>query len=238
MRFHWPKDTRFGRKILDVEQDACSLCGQALHICDHRFHRIFTLKGPMELVCRLAHCSDPDCPARGQTHSPAAELSFALPRWLIGWDVFCWMGQRRFARHWSVAQLQTEWRDTYRIPLSFDATLAYLGRYQTMLAARQQAPRQMANAYWGIRSLVLSIDGIQPEKGHETLYTVREWNAKRIWFAESLLSSNQDEVRRLLVRARQWAQRLGKPVRLWGSAKQDAFVKGLALEVAGTPQRY
>jgi hypothetical protein len=238
MRFHWPKDTQFRREILDVEQDACSQCGQALHICDHRFHRIFTLKGPVELVCRLAHCSDLACPARGQTHSPAAELSFALPRWLIGWDVFCWMGHRRFARHWSVAQLQTELRDPYRIPLSFDAIVVYLRRYQTMLAARQQDPRQMAEAYTRIPSLVLSIDGIQPEKGHETLYTVREWNAKRIWFAQSLLSSNQDEVRRLFIRAREWAERLGKPVRLWVSDKQDAFVKGIALEFAGVPHRY
>jgi hypothetical protein len=238
MRFHWPKDTTFRRVVLDVEQQGCSRCGRPLYICAHRVHRIFTLTGPVQLVCRLAHCSDPACPARGQTLSPAAELSFALPRWLIGWDVFCWMGHRRFARHWSVAQIQTELRDTYRVPLSFDAILAYLGRYQTMLAARQQAPRQMADAYTGVRSLVLSIDGIQPEKGHETLYTVREWNAKRIWFAESLLSSNQDEVRRLLVRAREWAQRLGKPVRLWVSDKQDAFVKGIAGEFPGVAHRY
>jgi hypothetical protein len=238
MRFRWPNDTAFRRMVLDVEQQGCSRCEQPLYICAHRVHRIFTLTGPVELVCRLAHCSDPACSDRGRTLSPAAELSFALPRWLIGWDVFCWMGHRRFARHWSVVQIQTELRDTYHIPLSFDGILAYLGRYQTMLAARQQDPRQMAKAYARIPALVLSIDGIQPEKGHETLYTVREWNAERIWFAESLLSSNQDEVRRLLVRAREWAERLGKPVRLWVSDKQDAFVKGLALEFAGVPHRY
>src|ERR1700758_4612206 len=96
----------------------------------------------------------------------------------------------------------------------------------------------MADAFRGILSLVLSIVGIHPEKGHETLYTVREWNAKRIWFAESLLSSNQDEVRRLFIRAREWVQRLGKPVRLWVSDKQDALVKGVALEFAGVPHRY
>jgi hypothetical protein len=148
------------------------------------------------------------------------------------------MGQRRLARHWSVSQLQAELGESYHIPLSFDAILAYLGRYQTMLAARQQDPQQMANAYAKVDALVLSIDGLQPEKGHETLYTVREWTAKRIWFAEALLSSSQDEVRRLLTRAREWAQRLGKPVRLWVSDKQDAFVKGIAATFPGTPHRY
>ena len=59
---------------------------------------------------------------------------------------------------------------------------------------------------------MLTIDGLQPEKGHETLYTVREINAKRVWFAEALLSSSTDEVCRLLVRAREIADYLSKPV--------------------------
>ena len=101
--------------------------------------------------------------------------------------------------------------------------------YQTMVTARQQDRQQLADAYRHIASLVLTIDGLQPEKGHETLYTVREVNAKRVWFAEALLSSNTDEVRRLLVRAREVAEHLGKPVRLWMSDKQDAFVKGIAV---------
>ena len=49
---------------------------------------------------------------------------------------------------------------------------------------------------------------MQPEKGHETLYVVRELNAKRMWCAEALLSSNADEVRRLLIQAQAWATQL------------------------------
>jgi Transposase, Mutator family len=106
------------------------------------------------------------------------------------------------------------------------------------LAARQQDPEQMAAAYRRIKSLVLTIDGLQPEKGHETLYVVREVNAKRVWFGEALLSSSQDEVRRLVIRAREWAERLGLPVSLWISDKQDAFVKSIAAEFSDVPHRY
>src|SRR5215207_44169 len=67
---------------------------------------------------------------------------------------------------------------------------------------------------------------------------VRELNAGRVWFAQALLSSSADEVRRLLARARAMAQSLGKPVRLWLSDKQDAFVKGIAREFPGVPHRY
>ena len=107
-------------------------------------------------------------------------------------------------------------------------------RYQTMLAARQEDPQVLAAAYRNVAALVLSIDGLQPEKGHETLYVVRELNAKRLWFAEALLSSSADEVRRLLMQARAWATRLGLPVHLWLSDKQDAFVTGIAADLPGS----
>ena len=238
MRHRWPEDTQFTQMVLEVEDNVCSVCGGALHICDHRRHRIFTLQGPVEVVCKLAHCSDRQCAARAKTRSPYAETTLTQPWWLIGWDVFCWMGHRRFARHWSVPQIRGELVDTYQIPLSADAIEDALQRYQTILAARQQDPQVVAAAYRHVAALVLSIDGLQPEKGHETLYVVRELNAKRIWFAEALLSSSTDEVRRLLSQARAWATQLGLPVHLWLSDKQDACVTGIAAEFPGVPHRY
>jgi hypothetical protein len=238
MRHRWPEDTQFTRVVLEVEDKVCAVCGGGLHICDHRRHRIFTLQGPVEVVCKLAHCSDRQCAAHAKTRSPYAETTLTLPWWLMGWDVFCWMGHRRFARHWSVPQIRGELADTYQISLSADAVEDALRRYQTMLAARQQDPQVVAAAYRNVEALVLSIDGLQPEKGHETLYVVRELNAKRIWFAEALLSSSADEVRRLLIQARAWATQLGLPVHLWLSDKQDAFVTGIAAEFPGVPHRY
>ena len=101
-----------------------------------------------------------------------------------------------------------------------------------------RTPRWWRRRIGHVEALVLSIDGLQPEKGHETLYVVRELNAKRIWFAEALLSSSADEVRRLLIQARAWATQLGLPVHLWLSDKQDAFVTGIAAEFPGVPHRY
>src|SRR5713101_113762 len=107
-----------------------------------------------------------------------------------------------------------------------------------MLAARQQDPERLAEVYRDIASLVLTIDGLQPEKGHETLYVVRELTRKRVWFAEPLLASATEEVRRVIGVARQWSERLDKPVRVWMSDKQDAFVKAIASEFPGIPHRY
>ena len=84
MRFCWPEDTVFHRLVLDVERDCCDNCGRRLHIGDHRIRHLYTLEHPLELCCRLAPCSDPACPSRPHTLSPASELPLALPGWLIG----------------------------------------------------------------------------------------------------------------------------------------------------------
>jgi hypothetical protein len=112
MRPRWPEDTQFTQVVLEVEDNVCAVCGAALHICDHRRHRILTLQGPVEVVCTLAHCSDRQCAAHAKTRSPYAETTLTLPWWRIGWDVFCWMGHRRFARHWSVPPIRSALADT------------------------------------------------------------------------------------------------------------------------------
>ena len=107
-----------------------------------------------------------------------------------------------------------------------------------MLAARQQDPEALRQHYQGVDEIILSIDGLQPEKGHETLYVVRELTGKRVWFAVPLISATAAEVRRLIAQARAWAESLGKPVALWLSDRQDAFVTGIAAEFPGVLRRY
>jgi hypothetical protein len=238
MPHRWPSEPQLVRWELNVVDRACSVCGRRMHVCDHRHHPIYTLEGPRLLINRLVHCPDVLCAGRRHTVSPEAEAAIALPRSIIGWDLFCWMGHRRFARHWSVPQIRAELRDTHQIGLSEDAIEDAVRDYQRMLAARQQGPRVLAQEYAGVDRLRLTIDGLQPEKGHETLYVVRELTLKRVWFAEALVSSSADEVRRLIAEARVWAERLGKPVAAWVSDKQDAFLTGIAAEFPGVPHHF
>ena len=209
-----------------------------MHICDHRYRHFYTLEGPVELVCKLNHCPNPDCPGHAKTKSPEIEATIALPAWAIGWDVFCWIGHRRFSRHWSIPQIRHELSNSYAIELTEPCIALYVQRYQTMLAARQQDFEAMRRQYEGVDDIILTIDGLQPEKGHETLYVVRELTQKRVWFAEPLLSATAPEVQRLIAQAKQWAEILGKRVILWVSDKQDAFVTGIAAEFPEVPHRY
>jgi hypothetical protein len=237
MAYRWPEDTDFAPWELDVLDRNCPACGRMMHICDHRYRRVHTLDGPVQLICKLNHCPDRACPGHARTKSPELEITIALPQVAIGWDVFCWIGHRRCSRHMAIPLIRSELLDDYAIALSDDAIDGYIRRYQVMLAARQQDAESLRRHYESAE-IILCIDGLQPEKGHETLSVVRELTRKRVWFAEPLLSATEDEVRRLIKKAKEWAESLGTPVGLWVSDKQDAFVKGIAAEFPDVPHRY
>jgi hypothetical protein len=238
MPYHWPADTDFAPWELDVLDRDCPACGRMMYVCDHRSRHLHTLDGPVELICKLNHCPDPRCPGHAKTRGPELEITIAPPYWAIGWDVFCWIGHRRCSRHMAIPLIRSELRDDYAIALSEDAIEKYIRRYQVMLAARQQDAELLRRAYPAGAEIILCIDGLQPEKGHETLYVVRESTRKRVWFAEPLLSATADEVRCLITKAKQWATSLGLPVGLWVSDKQDAFVTAIAAESPDVPHRY
>jgi hypothetical protein len=104
MAYHWAADTVFRYLTLAVEDRSCWHCPQTLKVCCHRQRRFFTCTGPVQVLCKLCHCPDPTCPGHSKTISPEEETALVMPYWVLGWDVFCWLGHRRFARHWSVPQ--------------------------------------------------------------------------------------------------------------------------------------
>jgi hypothetical protein len=223
--------------VLNRENRACPKCREKMHVRCRRERSLHTFQGPVRLNVKLVQCRNEHCDHR-KLMSPEQESSFAMPRWGIGWDVFCWIGQRRFSRHWSVPQIRNELSDSYDIQLSDDAIEDHIALYQNMVAARHQDSHEMKNAYRDSPEVVLTIDGLQPEKGHETLYVVREVTRNRVWFAEPLLSGATDEVRKLFVRAKELADKLNLQVVLWISDKQDAFLKCIAEEFSDVPHRY
>jgi hypothetical protein len=238
MSYRWASNTEFREVTLEVLERTCPKCQHPRVIESRRKRRFFTCDGPVQLTCQLCRCSNPECPEYKTLVSPEAEMRLAMPYCVLGWDVLCWLGHRRFARHWSVPQIRQELKDRFAIPLSEDAIEQYVFRYQGMVAAEQQDPEEFKRAYQGVEGVALSIDGLQPEKGHETLYVVREIGQNRVWFAVALLSSTDAEIKRVLVRAREMVELLGLPVQCWVSDKQKAFVTGIAEVFKGVPHRY
>ncbi len=162
MSHQWPAETAFRQVDLYVRGQVCAICATRLHVCAHRRRRLFTLKGPCLLVARLGHCPDPGCQGHQGTVSPLEEMGIAPPRLAVGWDVFAWIGHRRFARHWSVPQICAELSDSHAIDLSEDAIEDYVRQYAVMVAARHTDLEQMQKAYAETTSLQPALALPQP----------------------------------------------------------------------------
>lgn len=238
MAHSWPAESKFKHVTLEVVDPSCRFCGLETNVHDYKRRSVYLLDGPTKLTSQMTLCPDAACLGHHRLLVAEQETQIAPPWWIIGWDVFAHLGYSRFSRHMAVPEIREDLIETYEIALSEDAIEDYIGRYRAILAARQSDPVRLERDYRSIKGLVLSIDGLQPEKGHETLYTVRELNKKRVWFAAPLLSSSHDEVKKLFVRAKEWAQRLGLPVQGWVTDKQDAFVTGIAEVFPGVVHRY
>src|SRR6266446_4769610 len=92
MAYRWPSGTVCKWIDLDVADRACPVCERCMHVCDHRYHHLWTLEGPTQVVNRLVRCPEPSCESRGHTFSPEAELYISMPCWCLVWDVLCWLG--------------------------------------------------------------------------------------------------------------------------------------------------
>lgn len=228
MSRQWPIGTVFKDVILKDKGAICSLCNASMHVRTHREHKIYTLEQPVRLICKQLHCSNEECSNHDCLFNPAEENKWTLSGWKIGWDVFTWIGFLRFKRHWSVSQIREVLNVGNQIRVSDDAIEDYLKMYRLMVAARQQDLVRLKREYKDCKDVLLSIDGLQPEKGHETLYVVRELRKERVWFAEPLVSSSSKEMERLIHKAQEWVKELGVRVDGWVSDKQNAFVTTIA----------
>jgi hypothetical protein len=237
MSRQWPKGTIFQDIVLKNEMSYCPLCQAKMHIRDHRIHKIYTMKSPAKLICHLVHCSNKMCPNHKQIFSPLNERNYAMPGYKIGWDVFVWIGFKRFKQHWSVPQIRNDLLEHYFIFLSEDAIEDYIQKYQIIVTARQSDFSLLKSYYKNSKNVILSIDGLQPEIGHEVLYVVREVKKGRVWFAEALISSAAEEITRIIHKAKNWVESLGLTVDAWVSDKQEAILSAIALEFPGVPHR-
>lgn len=238
MNLRWPDKIIFREKLLQVEEKNCRICGSVLRNRSIRIHRINTFNGPVKLICRLAQCSNQHCLHHTQLISPETENAITMPHWTIDWELFLWIGYRRYKRDWSIPQILYELQDSYQISISENRFARYLKKYEIMVASRHSDLNLWKEEYSDCRDVILSIDGLQPEKGHETVYVVRELRKNRVWFAEILISSSNDEIRKLIQSAKSLAKQLDKKIIGWVSDKQDAFVTMIAQECRGTPHRY
>jgi hypothetical protein len=128
---------------------------------------------------------------------PEQEGRFALPRHEFGLDVIATVGTLRHAQHRSIPEIHAEL--TRRGVVICERTVTnLLDRYDELLALSCSDAGRLREVTAKAGRVILAIDGLQPDVGHEVLWVLRDVLSGEVLLARSLLSSSQGDLAKLL----------------------------------------
>ena len=156
---------------------------------------VAALDGPVRPRLKVRRCEDAGCVRHHRPFRPEAEGAIALPRHEFGLDVIAPVGALRYAstaacRRSAAPCASAAWRcASARSPTCSTATTSWSRRWWTSRGAPPWPSR---------RRVVLAIDGLQPDVGHEVLWVVRDCLSGQVLLARSLLSAAAADLAGLL----------------------------------------
>ena len=208
--------------------------------CQHRtradynnFRTITTLDGVLRLTLSIRRCPNLDCPRFLRPYRPEAESHFALPYHEFGLDVMATVGRLRYAEHRSIPEIHREL--TRRgIVVAVRTVTNLLDRYDELRALATADPKRLEPLLRDQRRVILAIDGLQPDVGHEVLWVLRDCVSGEILLAKSLLSSTAPDLAGLITEVRQ-----ALPVPITGAISdgQESIRKAVARALSGVPHQ-
>src|SRR5918997_576624 len=195
---------QFTKRICRSEFTTCLTCGTRLRRYATLSERpIITLSGPIRLTHCGYRCPSPDCPSARRSYRSAAADALALPGFTFGLDIVILVGHLRLAQHQTLDQthqvLQTR-LDPFDQTISRREISYLFDAYTTLVRATHEVADDTAWHEQVRRNggLIISIDGIQPDKGNETVYLVRDVLTGRLLAAEHVRVSSTEVIQALL----------------------------------------
>src|SRR3954469_3969722 len=211
----------------------CPECQQRTQARYNNFRTITTLDGVLHLTLAIRRCPNPDCLRFLRPYRPEAEPHFALPYHEFGLDVMALVGRLRHAEHRSIPEIHQEL--TRRgLVVSQRTVTNRLDRYDELRAPASADPQRLGPLLRDQRRVILAIDGLQPDVGHEVLWALRDCLSGEILLAKSLLSSTAKDLAGLITEVHQ-----ALPVPITGviSDGQDSLRKAVARALPGVPHQ-
>jgi hypothetical protein len=220
-------------QALAPQQRSCPVCGQRMWL-DYTNHRtLVTLDGLTRLDLAIRRCHNVACTAHLRPYRPEAEGRWALPHHEFGLDVIAWVGTLRYAEHRTVPAIHQ--RLQHRgLPVSERSVTNLLDRYDELLAVTLTDERRLKKLLADQGRVILAIDGLQPDVGHEVLWVIRDCLSGEILLAKSLLSGREQDLAELLTTVR---EAVGVPVVGAVSDGQHSIRNAIAAALPGVPHQ-
>ena len=150
-------------------------------------------------------CPNADCPDRTSVYRSTLADAQALPGFTYGLDIIALVGYLKLHHHQTVDEVHrsvNERLKDYQISMSRRNVMYLFEAYGALLKAAAQNKSDPVFQDWlgQVRlngGFLISIDGIQPDKGNETIYLVREVITGRLLHAQNVRTSDTETMKQV-----------------------------------------
>jgi len=168
----------------------------------HNSRTITTLDDVVHLTLQIRRCLNRTCPQFRRPYRPEVEGRLALPKHEFGLDVIACVGTLRYAQHRSLPEIHQHL--CHRGMAVAQRTVTHLlERYDELLTLSLTDTARLQRITQAQGRVILALDGLQPDVGHEVLWVFRDCLSGEVLLARSLLSATQADLAVLLRTVRQ-----------------------------------
>jgi hypothetical protein len=198
------KYAQMSRRFYRPEQSRCPVCQRRLRRAVTLTERtVITLDEVIKVVHAGYRCPDAECAGHQRTYRSVRADALALPWFTYGVDIVLLVGRLRLREHQTVDEIHQELLkrlEPLGVKTARREVLYLFEAYCRLLRASSEAKDDVewlaqVEKHGGI---IVSVDGIQPEKGNETVYLVRDALTGRVLAAENVTSSETAVMKALL----------------------------------------
>ena len=175
----------------------CWECGRPRWVAYHNRRTVATLNGLVRLRLVVRRCVNRACPRYQQSYRPEDESRWALPHGEFGFDVIALVGALRYGEHRSVPEIHQALRRR-GVPIAERTVTHLVQRYEELVALRLSDQPGLRERLARQGEVVLALDGLQPDVGHEVLWVLRDCLAGEVLLARSLLGATEADLAGLL----------------------------------------
>lgn len=187
---------------LEPQQVSCQECGERMAVAYHAHRKILTVKGLIQLRLVVRRCQTAGCSGYKRPYRPEEEGRWALPHGECGLDLIALVGRLRYREHRSAPEIQQLLQE--RGLAVCERTVEHLmHRYEELVTLHVSEKPRLRERLSAQGRVILAIDGLQPDVGHEVLWVIREVLSGEILLARTLLRSSQEDLALLLTEVKE-----------------------------------
>src|SRR5918998_6340752 len=194
--------------ILSPLDPCCPVCGNLAAVAYHSHRTLATLDGLCRLTLVVRRCQERTCPFYQRPYRPEAEGALALPHGEFGLDLIALVGTLRFAHHRTVPEIHQDLL-ARGVPIAQRSVTNLLYRYEELVALALSDQAHLQQRLAEQEQVILALDGLQPDVGHEVLWVLRDCLSGEVLLARSLLGATEEDLVPLL---REVAEALPVPI--------------------------